>query len=618
MDSIRKLLRIASRRLAWSRALEGLSWGLVTAFGICVLVVAGSKFIPSMTVPWTAVASGLVIALVITSVVFARFSQVDERSVALEADARLGLDERLISAIALEASTDPFARAAIDDAHRAAMKPELSSKIRATFPIVLPARGWYALPAIALCFALDHWIPAYPWSAPVEVAIEPAAIQVATIESRAAVEKVIAEIKDNEALNKELEEKFGDLAKVGDAAKELANPTSPEDARRDAIRRMSDLADKLDAVRTGEKAQLAESLKQDLKSLDAKEQTEGKELADALAKGDFSEAKQKLDELAKKALEGALSEAEAASLEKDLNELAKQLEALADRQQALQDQLSKAGLDPQLAKNPAALAEAIKNSPGLSAQQRAALEKQVASSTAAQKVLKQLAQSSQQAASQCKSGAQNSGQPSGQQQGGAGQQGQQGQQGAPSGEGEDSGLGSGMSDQLSELEQMQSMLEQAESAANACERGCQGQGNGLGQSPSKAQANSDSRSVMGPDQIREGGRGQASGGKTPTAKTPSGTKSQKEKTQTTKGDIIARQLVENPNPEVGVSSTTLENIAEEVADAAEGAVLEVDVPAHLRDAHKRYFGRMKQELDAKGVKVPPASTPPAPSGNAKP
>ncbi len=616
LDPIRKLLSAASSRLAMSRALDGVAWGCVAAAAVLSLVVIASKFVPDFVVPWGALAIGLGVAVLATAIVFSRIAAASERSIALLVDERLGLDERFISAIALEDSQDPFARAAVADALQLAADPALTRKIRKAFPLAMQHRGWYALLAIALLLGLDALLPVYAWKSPDAALVEPAALQLAQDTSRAAVEKVIQEVEDRDELKKELERNFGDLAKVGEAGKELANPTSPEEARRDAIRRMSDLAEKIDAVRTGEKAQLSQALKQDLKSLDATEQSQGKELADALAKGDFSEAKKQLDDLAKKAADGSMSDAEKAKLEQDLSKLSKQLDALADRQQALQDALSKAGLDPQLAKNPAALAEAVKNSDNLSQQQKAALEKQIASSSAAQQVLKQLAQNSQKAASQCKNPGDKPGQQG--QQGQQGQKGQQGQQGAQGESGESGEMGSGMSEQLSELEQTQEMLQQAEGAANACESACQSQGEGLGSSKSSKESNSNNTSVMGPDELRQGGRGRASGGKTPTAKTPSGTKSIKERTKTTKGDIIARQLVENPNPEVGVSGTALENIAGEIADAAEGAVDEVEVPAHLREAHKKYFGRMKKELDAKGVTAPVAPAPSAPGSSETP
>jgi hypothetical protein len=99
---------------------------------------------------------------------------------------------------------------------------------------------------------------------------------------------------------------------------------------------------------------------------------------------------------------------------------------------------------------------------------------------------------------------------------------------------------------------------------------------------------------------RRGGAGRAEGGNTGKAKTPTGTKSVKAKTQNAGGDIIARQLIDNPNPEVADSVMPQESI-ESAADGGSGmAVGEDQVPAHLKDAHKHYFGTLKKELGKKG------------------
>ena len=58
LDPIRKLLSVASSRLAMSRALEGVAWGCVAAAAVLSLVVIASKFVPDFVVPWGALAIG--------------------------------------------------------------------------------------------------------------------------------------------------------------------------------------------------------------------------------------------------------------------------------------------------------------------------------------------------------------------------------------------------------------------------------------------------------------------------------------------------------------------------------------------------------------------------------
>jgi hypothetical protein len=81
---------------------------------------------------------------------------------------------------------------------------------------------------------------------------------------------------------------------------------------------------------------------------------------------------------------------------------------------------------------------------------------------------------------------------------------------------------------------------------------------------------------------QRGGRGRAEGGNTGKAKTPTGTKAQKAKTQNAGGDVIARQLIDNPNPEVAESVMPVESV-EQAADGGSGmAVGEDQVPTHLQ------------------------------------
>lgn len=105
---------------------------------------------------------------------------------------------------------------------------------------------------------------------------------------------------------------------------------------------------------------------------------------------------------------------------------------------------------------------------------------------------------------------------------------------------------------------------------------------------------------------RRGGAGRAEGGNTGKAKTPTGTKTIKAKTQNAGGDIIARQLIENPNPEVAESVMPQESIDSAVDGGSGMAVGEDQVPSHLKDAHKHYFGTLKKELAKKGAAPPPA------------
>ena len=169
---------------------------------------------------------------------------------------------------------------------------------------------------------------------------------------------------------------------------------------------------------------------------------------------------------------------------------------------------------------------------------------------------------------------------------------------------------------LSELEITEEMLQEAEAISNMCDQQAQSLGEGMckgGQcdSPSNSQ-NPGQRMDQGQTRGMNGGRAQ--GGNTAKSKTPTATKIEKAKAKAAGGDIIARQLVENPNPEVGESVMPSESNGEAVDGGSGAAVQEERVPAHLKDAHKHYFGTLKREITKKsGAAAGSRSTTPSPS-----
>jgi hypothetical protein len=169
---------------------------------------------------------------------------------------------------------------------------------------------------------------------------------------------------------------------------------------------------------------------------------------------------------------------------------------------------------------------------------------------------------------------------------------------------------------LSELEMTQQMLEEAAALSQMAESESQSLGEGLCKS-GNCQGGQGMQAGQQGSQLgqgnRRGGPGRAQGGNSGKARTPTGTKAQKAKTQHAGGDIIARQLIDNPNPEVAESVMPRESIGEALDGGAGMAVGEDQVPAHLQDAHKHYFGGLKREIQnraggAKGAETTSGST----------
>jgi hypothetical protein len=171
----------------------------------------------------------------------------------------------------------------------------------------------------------------------------------------------------------------------------------------------------------------------------------------------------------------------------------------------------------------------------------------------------------------------------------------------------------GMEQMLSELEVTEQMLQEAEALSNMAESESQSLGEGMckgGENPGAGQQGQQAGMAPGQQRGMQGGRAQ--GGNTGKSKTPTGTKVEKAKSKSAGGDIIARQLIENPNPEVGESVIPAGSVDEAVDGGAGAAVGEELVPAHLKDAHKNYFGRLRREMGSKSSGAPSGQAPASP------
>ena len=641
MDKIRALILLARRQLRLAHAAEAVATGLVAAAILAALLTGYAKLSPYAILTSTMFASAITGAFAVSVIVVLSLRAREaptEATLALRIDERLHLSERLTTALALERSTDAYARCAVSDAVESASKPDAAKRVKAAFPVRIPDRAYWATSALAASIGLQIFAPVYAWPIAEDVEAEPVKLAQKKA-STDAIERVKQELKSSKALPPEIKSA---MAKVAANADEKTGDEPTEDARREAIKRMGDLQKKLDALHDRPDARTNDALKQDLSSLE-KQDGEVAKFAEALSKGDFAAAKQELGELTKKLESGEMTEAEKNAAKDALEKMAKSLEALAEKQESLKKALEEAGLDSQLANNAEALERAIAENNNLNEQQRAELKKAAAGAKASQKALKQMAKSAKSAA---KPKQQQQQQKPGQQQQKPGQQQQQqkpgeggdcpnpgqnpgegksGESGQPQegqqSEGNESG-GEGLAElaeSLSELEITEQMLAEAEALSNMSESESQSLGEGMCKGGNCNNPGDNPGSKMGQGTQRGMAGGRAQGGNTGKSKTPTGVKSQKAKSNTVGGDIIARQLIENPNPEIGESMIPSESISEAVDGGAGVAVSEEQVPSHLKEAHQHYFGTLKRELakrasDAAAAK--PAGAAVEPSGAA--
>lgn len=596
MTEIHRVVRGAAWRLGVSRFLVGLTVALTAGVGVAIVFRVLEQF-GVFGVDWARFAWIAGAACPIVALVWAIVLRPGRAVVARRVDEGADLKDALATALTLEGRSDGWALATVETARRAARGVRLSAAV--------PVRGprlWYVPLAggvvLALVFMLLPRTDALGFLAKKDAA-ENDRVQIITAKQE--VDKAKEKVEEM-AKQLGLEEKKPEAQPASD----LPQPMKPEDVRREALRDLTSLKDRLTQMTEGPKGQKLDQVRQQLKQL----QNPGEATADlskALAAGNFAQAKAEIQKLAEKAKAGGADSKAAA---KQLEQIAKQLEQMAKNQQKLEEQLKAAGMDPNLAKDPAAAKEAIKNNPNLSQQQKdqlsQACDAQSASQQATQGLSESISQMAQAMAAQQQSG-QQSGQQSSQQAQAAAQQ---------------------MAEQLSQLEQMSQEMQLAEAALSECKSAmgeiagqCQGGGEGLGEFASSGNGTSPWREGWSQQKGGgQGGPGQGQGGAAGSAKADFDTELKKSIGARGQGPIVSSRVVEG-------ESIRGESKAEFVAAVARGeqnateAIENNAVPREFHESIKAYFGRLKQRAaPASGGSAPadkPASAEPAPSEPAK-
>ena len=253
-----------------------------------------------------------------------------ELQVAVRVDERLDLREKLSTAIHCQGRDDAFAMAAVDDAVRTAKDGRTRELLRRRFGVDAPRR-WWMTPLFVLGAAVVLMLPNADLFA--EDPIEEEEVRVARIEAQDAVTKLIEQIENQQLLKSELGDAIGEMSIPDpDAVEPLKRP---EDVRRDALKKVTDLNRRLDDLIDGEKGKTAKALESMMARLKTPESGVAKEMAEALAKGDFSQAKQALEQMMDQLAKGDLSPEQKEEMAKQMEELAKQLNELAQQQQQL-------------------------------------------------------------------------------------------------------------------------------------------------------------------------------------------------------------------------------------------------------------------------------------------
>lgn len=560
MNDIRSLLTRAARRLEMTRFVASLHIVAIAAAAIALMLALIDRAPADSMIAWRWVAPGLAVIAILTALLLWRRRRLTETQVALAVDERLDLRERISTAMHVHDRQDAFAQAAVADAIDKVRDPRTRELVDRRFRVSAPSL-WWITPLILVVTGGVLLMPQANLFA-AEVVATDGDLTDATKRANQQIEALKKTIDQQDILKSELEADVDDL---------LASPSSPDNLRRpeqvkrDALKKVTQLSKKLDDIINGEKGKTAKALKEMLSKVSTPESGPAKELAEALANGNFDEAKKALDKLAEEMQNGQMNEAQKQQLAEQMQQIGDQLNQLAQQQQQLKAALQQAGLPPQLANNPQALQQALQNAQNLNEQQKQQIQQMMQAQQAAQQMCQGLGEACQK----------------------MGQAGQQGAQGMKQAAG-----------QLGEMEQLEQLLQQAQAAMGQC----QGQ-QGLNQN-------------MGQMSGGMGKRGQGAGRKAPMSKTPTGTKLVKADTPIGDGEIIASMLIDG-TPITGESRAKLRDVVESQSEGYDEAGDEDPVPARYRDVHQHYFGELQKRVEAVTIETD-ADADPAPAAAEEP
>jgi hypothetical protein len=570
MNDIRALLKMAATRLELVSFVRALHVTAIVLAALALLIAIVDRVPGEAIVAWRWVAPALALATLAAAGIIWSRRRLSEVQVAISVDERLDLRERLSTALHCHDRDDPFAQAAVEDAVVTARDARSRERVRRHFAFRAPTRWWIA-PTLILVTAGVLQLPQANLFAAEEVADQDA-LTAARTEVQETLDVIAKVVQERPELSAEL----GDLAdELSVQSKSTDSLEKPEEVKREALKKVTELNRRLDEIVSGQKGKTVEALEDMLAKLETPPNGAASELAEALAEGDFAAAKKALEKMLEQAEAGAMSEEQKKALADALDDLGEQLEKLAADQKKLEQALEQAGLNPQLANNPQALQQALDQAANLNDQQRQQLQEMIQAQQMAQQMCQGL--------------------------GGACQRMAQGMQGGQLGE-----AGQQMGQQLNDMEQLQQLLQQAQAAAGQCKGGGLGQGMNMNQAMQQW--------MQGPGM---GNWGQGAGGKAPIAPTPSATRLTKTDVPIGDGEIIASMLIDG-QPIRGESRAKLRNVVSAGAAGYDEALNEDPLPRQYHEAQKHYFGELKRQVEA--VMVPadekPAGTDGGDAGSA--
>ena len=256
-------------------------------------------------------------------------------------DGRMKLKERFSTAFALAKTEDDFAKAACAEAKEKAR----TINPKKYFPIEFSRKWFYGAGIWCTAAILLMYLPQKDLLGFMRRKLQDQ-------QQKIAIELAQKDIEQAASSVKTVVENLGDPKLDAEAAKlaDLTKAGEPEAARREAIKKLGDIADSVKQMQSGLQPGSMEVMQSMLKQLRGSQGDVSQKLRNALASGKFGDAQTFLKELQKKLEEGNLSDEQRKALAEQLQKLGKELEQLAEKNKELEKELEKLGLDKELAK----------------------------------------------------------------------------------------------------------------------------------------------------------------------------------------------------------------------------------------------------------------------------
>jgi hypothetical protein len=606
-------------RLALRMFISTLAWlSLVLAGVIWIAVLIDRIFQVHVPRPWTWIYAGMG-AVVVGALAYAIYRRPSAREAAVPIDQKLGLKEKISTALFIRPSSDPFAQAAVKDAEQTAQQVVL--KLNEHFPLTFPR------PAIATCAIALAAVLSFHYIDPLNFFDRREKQQQAQIEqqkidkARQNVEKALATVAtmppslaNNEAIQ---------LAKA-DLTAMLKEPIKDADkANRTAVRALQDVQDAIkDQVKNSSKYAEAQNQAKMLRSMQRPMEGQGpvSDAHRAITESKFDEAVQDLEKLVENFDKMDKSDQQKAT--QQMQQLANQLQQMANnpaQQQKMQQQMQQMGMNQQQAQQAQQLmqqaaqgnqqaqqqlqqmAQQAMQQAGMNQQQQQQMQQMMQQMQAQANAMNQAQQMQQaaQAMAQAMQQAQQAGQ-QGQPQ--PGQQGQQNQQ-----------MAQAMQQMQQQLQQMQAQAQDAQQIAAAQQAAQQAagecQGGMAGNNPNGKPGNAGGgwgNKIQGDPamQNQRGGNGfagpnqggQAAGDRNYKEQAPFGVKPEMDPTQDDEnGRNLAINLIKDTNPLKGKSNETLRDLATRAQQEQTDEIDQERVSRQAQNAVKEYFSSVAKD-----------------------